>query len=149
VYLKRGTAGVFAVLIALTGTLPCMAQEAPDTAAAIAAAATAADTWLRLLDSGDVASSWDSASSRLRGAITKAKWESALLNARGPFEPFGDRRLLQSRYAAELPNAPPGHYVILQYQTVAGGNRRVVETVVPSVDTDGQWRVGGYFIRPQ
>ena len=148
-YLNRSTAAVFAVLVALTRSLPCTAQEAPDTAAAIAAAAAAADTWLQLLDGGDVASSWDSASSRLRGAITKAQWESALLSARGPFEPFGERHLLQSQYATEIPNAPPGQYVILQYQTVAGGNRRVVETVVPSVDTDGRWRVGGYFIRPQ
>jgi hypothetical protein len=30
-----------------------------------------------------------------------------------------------------------------------GGNRGVIETVVPSLDTDGRWRVGGYFIRPQ
>jgi hypothetical protein len=138
----------FVILAALTAPVPSVAQEA-DTTAAISAAAVAADAWLRLLDDGKTASSWDSASSRLRGVITKANWESALLDARGPFEPFGERTLLQSQYATELPNAPPGQYVVLQYQTAVGGNRRVIETVVPRLDTDGRWRVGGYFIRPQ
>jgi hypothetical protein len=148
VHLNRTTAGVFAVLSALLGPVPALAQVT-DTTAAITAATAAADSWLRLLDKEGPAASYDSASSRLRGAITQTKWESALQNARGPFEPFGERHLLKSQYATELPNAPPGQYVILQYETVVGGNRRVVETVVPSVDTDGQWRVGGYFIRPQ
>ena len=39
--------------------------------------------------------------------------------------------------------------VVLQYETAAGGNRRVIKTIVPNLDVDGQWRVGGYFIRPQ
>ena len=147
-YLNRAAVGVFAVLIALIRPVPAAAQET-DTTAAIAAATTAAEAWLELLGDGGPKASWDSASSGLRRAITKEKWESALLSARGPFEPFGERHLLKSQYATELPNAPPGEYVILQYQTVVGGNRRVIETVVPSVDADGQWRVGGYFIRPQ
>jgi len=139
---------IIAILAALAGSAPASAQVT-DTTAAITAATTAAERWMELLGADGPAASWDSASSRLRAAITRENWETALLRARKPFEPFGERRLLQSQYATELPNAPPGEYVILQYQTVTGGNRRVVETVVPSVDTDGRWRVGGYFIRPQ
>jgi hypothetical protein len=125
------------------------AQQDDSVATAIAAAETAATAWLALVDQGDIDASWDSAASGFRQAVTRPDWSRAVGQARGPFEPFGTRHLLGARYETRLPNAPPGRYVILQYETGVSQGRTVVETVVPSLDGDGRWRVGGYFIRPR
>jgi hypothetical protein len=125
------------------------AQQGDSVTSAIAAAQAAATSWLALIDQGDIDASWDSAASAFRQAVTRPDWSRAVGQARGSFEPFGARHLLGARYETSLPNAPPGKYVILQYETGVSQGRTVVETVVPSLDTDGRWRVGGYFIRPR
>jgi len=125
-----------------------MAQK--DTASiAVAAAQPAAESWLLLVDQRRYGESWDSAAVLFRGAVSKVGWEKAVLQARGPFEPFGARKLLSATFATTLPNAPPGRYVVLRYGTRVTGNRRVVETVTPMKDADGTWRVSGYFIGQQ
>lgn len=60
-----------------------------------------------------------------------------------PLEPVGARKLLSASFQSKLPNAPPGEYVVLQYQTQADGSKTVVETVTPMKDKDGSWRVSG------
>jgi Protein of unknown function (DUF4019) len=127
-----------------------LAAQQPDSiATAIASAQAAASAWLALVDQGNTEASWDSAAAGFRQAVTRTGWARAVQQARGPFAPFGDRHPLSSRYETQLPNAPPGRYVILQYETDVSQGRKVVETVVPSLDPDGRWRVGGYFIRPR
>jgi hypothetical protein len=113
------------------------------------AAQRSAEAWLGLVDRGQYGASWDSAAATFRQAVMGPQWREAVLTARGPFEPFGARRLLSRQYTTSLPNAPPGEYVVLQYETEVRGGRRVVETVVPTRDPDGRWRVSGYFVRPQ
>jgi hypothetical protein len=69
--------------------------------------------------------------------------------ARAPFAPLGNRKLLGASFQTQLPNAPPGEYVVLQYQTQAAGGGTVVETVTPMTETDGTRRVSGYYVRPE
>jgi hypothetical protein len=129
--------------------VPPSPTGAQQTAGPEETAQRSAEEWLRLVDQGEYEASWDSASVSFRGAVTKQQWRDAVAQARGPLEPFGARRLTSRQYATSLPNAPPGQYVVLQYETVVGGGQRVVETVVPMRDADGRWRVSGYFVRPQ
>jgi hypothetical protein len=124
-------------------------QATVDTAAAIQAAAQATDAWLTLVDDGKFGQSWDEAASSFRQAVTRAVWEQSVLSARGPLEPFGARQRSTARYTTQLPNAPPGQYVLFQFQTSVAGGRRVVETVVPVLDGERGWRVSGYFVRPE
>jgi hypothetical protein len=57
-------------------------------------------------------------------------------------------RTLKSRqYAASLPGAPDGKYVVIQYDSVFENKKGAVETVTPMLDPDGTWRVSGYFIK--
>jgi len=126
-----------------------MGQTAVDTAGALRAAETAAQEWLTLVDKGQFAESLEQAAIPFQLAVTKGTWEQAVKNARAPFEPFGARRRLMARYTTEIPNAPPGQYVLLQYQTSVAGGRQVVETVVPMFDAKRGWRVSGYFVRPE
>lgn len=102
-----------------------------------------------LVDQRRYEESWDSAAVFFRSAVSKVDWEKAVLQARGPFEPFGARKLLSATFATTLPNAPAGQYVVLRYGTQVAGNRAVVETVTPMKEADGTWRVSGYFIRQQ
>jgi hypothetical protein len=131
--------------------LPCSlgAQQATAADSAVATAQVAARSWLTLVDHVRYGESWDSAATTFRNAVTKPVWEKAVLQARGPLEPFGTRKLLNAEFRRHLPNAPPGEYVVLQYETKVGGNRTVVETVTPMRESDGRWRVSGYFVRPQ
>jgi len=124
------------------------AQVPVDTAAAIREARIAATEWLETVDEGKYAESWDEAASAFHQAVTQPAWENAVRQARTPYEPFGTRQESMAQYTAELPNAPPGQYVILQYQTSVAGSRQVVETVVPVYDGERGWRVSGYYVRP-
>jgi len=124
-------------------------QTKVDTAAAIRAADTAAYAWLALVDKGHVPESWDEAALTFQLTMTKPKWVQAVKQARASLEPFGARRQIMARYTTELPNAPPGQYVLFQYQTAVSGDRQVVETAVLMVDGKRGWRVTGYFVRPE
>ena len=57
------------------------------------------------------------------------------------------RTLRTGRPATELPGAPDGQYVVFEFDTQFAHKRAAVETVTPMRDTDGRWRVSGYFIR--
>ncbi|HEV2750641.1 MAG TPA: DUF4019 domain-containing protein [Gemmatimonadales bacterium] len=136
-----------ASLLATTLSAALASQTPVDTAAAIHAADSAAHAWLALVDKGQIAESWDEAALSFQIAVTKPKWEQAVKKARGSFEPFGARRQIMARYRTDLPNAPPGQYVVFQYETTVAGDRQVVETVVPMLDRKRGWRISGYFIR--
>ena len=144
----RGVALAIALLVLLfVEAAPVSAQQQDSASAAVAAAQTAAATWLRIVDSLKHGESWDSAAAPLKDAMSKADWEEAVTRVRGPLEPFGTRKLLSAMFTTTLPNAPPGNYVVLRYQTPVAGNRTVTETVTPMQESDGTWRVAGYYVR--
>jgi hypothetical protein len=129
--------------------LPLQAQTGDSAGSAVTTAQVAARSWLGLVDRARYGESWDSAASFFRHTLTRASWEAQARNARTPFEPFGARKLLGASFQTRLPGAPPGEYVVLQYQTKVGGGKTVVETVTPTKEQDGSWRVSGYYIRPE
>ena len=126
-----------------------VAGQTVDTAAAVQAATAAADAWLRLVDDGQYGASWDSAASAFQGAVARETWEQAVLRARGPLEPFGARQKPAAHFTTQLPNAPAGQYVVLQYSTTVAQGRTATEVVTPMLDGKRGWRVSGYFVRPQ
>ena len=67
--------------------------------------------------------------------------------ARGPLGKVASRKLKSAQYKTSLPGAPDSKYVVIQYDTSFENKRSAVETIVPTLDKDGQWRVSGYFIR--
>jgi hypothetical protein len=106
-----------------------------------------AESWLSLVDSGKYAESWDQAASFFKGAVTKADWQSKVAPVRGPLGKVISRKLKSAKYTKTLPGAPDGEYVVLQYDTNFEHKESAVETIVPMLDKDGQWRVSGYFIK--
>ena len=112
-----------------------------------ASAERAALDWLAIADRGEASASWAAAATLFRRAITVQQWEQSLSAARSPLGSLVSRRLETARPASELPGAPDGEYVVLQFATVFERKRAATETVVPMREMDGEWRVSGYFIR--
>ncbi len=111
------------------------------------AAERAALEWLALVDGGDARSSWSAAATLFRRAVPEERWAESLDAARGPLGKVESRRLTSAKPATELPGAPDGEYVVFQFDTVFERKRAAGETVTPMRDTDGAWRVSGYFVR--
>ncbi len=118
-----------------------------DTDRAIADAKRAAQAWLEIVDGGDYAASWAASASLFRRAVGKERWVQQLNGVRAPLGNMEARTVRSARYATQLPGAPDGEYVVIQYDTRFSNKRSTIETVTPMKDPDGQWRVSGYYIR--
>lgn len=140
----------FALLLgagpAIAQGVPTQPSAASDTA--VASAQKAADVWLDQLDGAQYGPSWDNAGTVFQHAVTKAQWISTVQKVRGQVGPLGTRTVQQSQLATNLPNLPPGEYVVMQYRTVSGTGGFVIETVVLQRDGARGWRVDGYFVKP-
>jgi hypothetical protein len=130
-----------AVVTAMIGGRARAADSAEDLAQA------AADAWLKLTDAGDGGASWDQAAKAFQSAVSKAQWTQALAGVRPPLGKLLSRKVTSRRYTEQVPGAPAGKYVIIQYETAFEHKAQAVETVTPMLDADGVWRVSGYFIR--
>ena len=47
----------------------------------------------------------------------------------------------------DIPDAPEGEYVVIQFDTVFENKKEAIETITPMLDPDGKWRVAVYFIK--
>lgn len=119
------------------------AQDAQDVAKATQAAAA----WLNLTDTQQYGPSYAGTAPAFRQAITQPDWEQALQAVRTPLGELKHRSVKSATYAKDLPGAPRGEYVIIVYDSAFANRAGAVETVTPMRDTDGSWKVSGYFVR--
>jgi hypothetical protein len=111
------------------------------------AAQAAAESWLKLVDGGNYAASWEQAAKVFKGAVKQADWAQMAGGVRAPLGKLVSRKVKSREYTEKMPGAPDGKYVVVQYDTVFENKAAAVETVTPMADPDGAWRVVGYFIR--
>jgi hypothetical protein len=137
------TATVAALIVLLVGCVAAVVfgGERED------AAVKAAEAWLALVDGGEYDKSWNEAAAYFRGAVKKDDWVASLGAVRSPLGKTVSRTLKGATYATELPGAPDGEYVVIQFETVFSNKGSAVETITPMKDEEGRWRVSGYFIR--
>lgn len=107
-----------------------------------------ATSWLALVDGGNYAQSWEAASSYFKSKVTKDQWVSEAGQVRVPLGEVKSRRLTSVESLKNPPNAPPGDYVREQYTTSYAKLAAAIETLALIKEKDGQWRVIGYFIKP-
>jgi len=112
-----------------------------------AAAWQVALRWLSLVDAGDYDASWQASSEHFKKTINGDHWHSVLTGVRQPLGKVLDRKLKSRTFATELPGAPDGEYVVIQFDTVFENKRSSTEMVTPKKDSDGKWRVSGYYIK--
>jgi hypothetical protein len=135
----------FLLVLLVTAASTCAID--PASSEAKTAGETAARAWLALVDAGKYGESWDAAAAVFRSALSRDQWIQALDKVRRPLGKVVSRKLRGAQYATELPNAPKGEYVVIQYDTAFENKTGAVETITPTKDKDGSWRVSGYFIR--
>ena len=107
----------------------------------------ASDAWLSLVDEGKYAESWQNTSSNFRNVIDKDQLEKALNAVRRPLGDILSRKAISQNYTKNLPGAPDGEYVVIQYKSSFSNKASAIETVTPALDKDGIWRVSGYYIK--
>ena len=121
--------------------------KSKDEAQTEADAVAAAEAWLALVDGERYDDSWNEAASYFKGAVTSVSWQAQVGAVRKPLGKLVSRKLKSKQYATSLPGAPDGKYVVIQYDSVFASKASAIETVTPMADTDGKWRVSGYYIR--
>ncbi|MEM9227012.1 MAG: DUF4019 domain-containing protein [Verrucomicrobiota bacterium] len=109
----------------------------------------AADQWLKLVDRGWYAESWEETVTLFREAISQDDWVKAMDQVRKPLGKAEKRTLKALFYTQSLPDAPPGSYVVVQYETqFADRTEPALETLVPMYEEATQsWRISGYYIK--
>ncbi|HXY25829.1 MAG TPA: DUF4019 domain-containing protein [Candidatus Acidoferrum sp.] len=106
-----------------------------------------AEAWLALVDAGKYGDSWDEAAAAFKSALTKDQWVDALKKVRTPLGALQSRKLKSATYAKNPPGAPAGEYVIIQFDTSFENKTSAAETITPTLEKDGKWRVSGYYIK--
>ena len=134
--------GVVAVLVLAVAPIQGFAADEP-----VAAAEAAARTWLGLVDGGKYAQSWSTAARHFRDALAQSQWESQVAAVRGSLGAVKSRSVASARFSRSLPGAPDGEYVVIRFTTSFEHKAEATETVTSTKEADGQWHVGGYFIR--
>ncbi len=110
-------------------------------------ARAAAETWLGRVDAGEYGRSWQEAAPYFQRVTTEAKWTDLLGNVRLPLGKPADRQPGAGQFSATMSGMPDGAYVFLQFQTEFERKKMAVETVTCLRDSDGRWKVAGYFIK--
>jgi len=111
------------------------------------AAEQSAKAWLALVDAGKYGESWSSAAEAFKEGVSQAQWQGALEKVRAPLGKVVSRKLKGAKFTREIPGAPAGEYVVIQYDTDFEKKSGAVETITPMKDKDGAWRVSGYYIK--
>jgi predicted SnoaL-like aldol condensation-catalyzing enzyme len=137
----RGSLACACSLAIFVGGVATAAEQPED------AAQAATLSWLQLADEGRYAESWDQAAKLFKGAITKEQWEKTCAGVRTPLGKLVSRKPRSRQYTEQLPGAPDGKYVVVQFETAFEKKASAVETVTAMLDPDGVWRVSGYYIR--
>ena len=137
------------LLVTLTVVLGSFCIDSPIHAddEAITKAVAAAEAWLQHVDRGEFVESWETAAVLFRQAVPKEKWLAKIQAARAPLGKRVWRKVILTQYETQLPMAPPGEYVVIQFKTVFEEAAFAVEIVTPMKDPDGEWRVSGYYIK--
>ncbi len=110
-------------------------------------AISAAESWLAIIDNGQYNDSWANAAQLFKDKVPEGQWETSLRQVREPLGKTVSREVSNYQYLTNLPGAPKGEYVVIQFKTSFEEKPDSAETITPMLDSDGQWRVSGYYIK--
>ncbi len=142
----------FFVLLACLATAGGLRGQAASPTPAIqtggeTAAQSAADVWLAIVDDGRYEPGYLATATIFRNLLTKEQWVKIVTAGRGPMGKVRSRRVKDTKFSTTMSGAPDGQYVVIHYDTSFEKKATAVETLTTLLDSDGQWRVCGYFIR--
>jgi len=103
--------------------------------------------WLALVDAGKFDECWEKMSPGFKKAVSKRKWSSTASDIRKATGAFSSRKLKSATYSKELPGAPEGEYVVLEYESVFANKPVATEKVTLILGRDLYWRVSSYAVK--
>lgn len=139
---RKGLFPTACIFFILLSWIPALANEIAEKKAI-----EASNTWLKLIDDGQYAKSWETSAELFKNAVSKEQWNQSLNGVRKPLGKVIKRDVKSKQYMKSLPGAPDGEYVVIQYETSFENKKSSIETVTPMLDKDGKWRVSGYYIK--
>jgi hypothetical protein len=108
-------------------------------------ARTAAETWLRLIDSADYAVAYAAEPARLRAATTEGQFVRSMQGRRQPFGRVLSRNVIGAAYTRKLTSAPDGNYESILFKTSFENKKVAAERVILSRESNG-WKVLDYRV---
>ena len=112
-----------------------------------AQARASAKDWLVLFDDNQYEETWKQAGELLKAAVSREEWSKKMSVTLGPLGKAESRAVRSAEYSTTLPGAPDGEWVVVKFDTTFEKKQTALETVVMRKESDGTWRVSGYFIR--
>ncbi len=123
------------VTASLLFSATAMAQDTKDTAAA----RTAAESWLKLVDNGDTGAAWRASSANVRKDTNQFFWGSIINVSRAT---LGDLKSRKLKGSSDKGNGQ----LAFEYDSKFKSDSKVTETVTTVHEKDGSWRVSGYNV---
>ena len=108
-------------------------------------AINSATNWLKVVDAGKYAESWNQSGVMFQRQLSTQEWEQALDKVRSPLGKAIERKVKTSSQRHTLPGAPDGEYVVVDLETSFQNKKTALETVTVQKSGD-RWQVVGYFI---
>ncbi len=110
-----------------------------------AAARLAVDAWLALIDAGDYEAAYDAAAAFLRESVTAEEFRRELETQRPLLGALRSRTVATTSRTTTLPDAPPGDYIVFEFDAVFERRPDAGERVTAVLEA-GEWRVVGYYL---
>ncbi|MEP7329549.1 MAG: DUF4019 domain-containing protein [Betaproteobacteria bacterium] len=136
----------FMLVLALLGacfTGNAQAAMAPDEQQAV----NAAERWLVPVDAGRSADAYAMAAAAFKSAVGREQWRDGVRDMRKPYGRVVERKAAKLASKSENPKGDPGEQVVILFDTKFAGNKLATEEITLVRETDGLWRVAGYYIR--
>jgi hypothetical protein len=134
-------------LFTLVGSLGFAQGENPHALLEREAGIDTAACWLKLTDAKNYNASWQSAAQMFKSAIAPDQWAATITPVRDPLGKVVSRDLSHDQLTTTLPGMPDGSYLLLRYVTRFANKAHAVESITLIKESDGTWRVAGYFIK--
>jgi hypothetical protein len=120
--------------------------SAADAAMSGDAATESALAWLSVVDDGDYARSWDTASSFFQQGVSKERWITMVRSVRDQLGALKSRSESGVNLTKSLPGVPDGDYAVVRFQSSFANKADAIESVTMILE-QGRWMAAGYFIR--
>jgi hypothetical protein len=109
----------------------------------------AATKWLELVDAGKYDDAWASSADEIKSVGPKENFAKMMEQTRSPLGKEVSRAVKDKAYAKDPPNATPGEYVQIHFNTAFENAKSVIELVTVKKQPDGVWKVGQYVVNPE
>lgn len=104
------------------------------------------DRWLALIDGEQFLQAWQEMVEYARGNLSQMEFAQKMRDARQPLGLPIQRSLKKSAELLDLEGAPPGRYVLFEFDSHFAGQTIIAERVTTMKDLDGAYRVAGYYL---